>query len=261
MSQYGESLRFYLADVKDLESEIEQSTFDKAELEKLADLIIATGCLLKPLILKQINPFKYKVLEGHFEYHAAVLANQKDSQRVLGGMVSAFVVKPEIETTVLEQIRALKGTISVIGEIPTTPIVTEPNELENRVIRLERELVRLQSLENRMNQLEEMLKQSQTVNVPIPPIPTEKPKEVIKPVVSTHSSNDTDAKILAALNTWNAVMLVAELKGAGITPKIAGKVIEARSKQPFTNLKDIKDRKIGIGEKIMKNIISKFPNK
>jgi len=108
MNMYGELLKFYLVDVSDIESEVPHSTFDEGALEKLANSIVTTGRLLKPLVLKQINPFKYQVLHGHFEYHAAVLANKRDVQRVLGGMISAFVIiKPEIEPAVLEQIQAL----------------------------------------------------------------------------------------------------------------------------------------------------------
>lgn len=284
MTKYGESLKFNLVDIGDIESEVSRSTFDESALDKLADLIVATGCLLRPLIVKQINPVTYKVLDGHFEYHAAVLANKKDSRRVLSGMVSAFVVKPEIETTVLEQTNALKGTISVIDDIPQIPVVTESNELENRVNRLEQELARLQNLEVRMIELEKMVKQSvtiatvtdqtpqevekprvdetikqpQTIAVPnSPPVTYKKPSKSKKTNVTTDSSqlSDVDRKILEALNTWDAVRLVTELNSSGITPKIVEKVV---SKRPFNSINDIKNAKIGIGPSAMDKIKKHF---
>lgn len=105
MSKYGESLKFYLVDVKDIESEVARSTFDEKELEELADLILATGCLVQPLILKQTGPMAYQVLEGHRHFFAAVKAKEKEP--ILAEMVSAFVVKPEIEVTAVKQAKAL----------------------------------------------------------------------------------------------------------------------------------------------------------
>jgi hypothetical protein len=105
--KYGESIEFCLVDISAITPESDRSSFYEiffeSEIEKLAKQILSTGCLLKPLILKQTSPMQYKVIEGDFEYYAAVLANERDTQRVLGGMVSAFVVKPEIEEVAVTQ--------------------------------------------------------------------------------------------------------------------------------------------------------------
>ncbi len=101
---YGNTIRFYLVDVKDIRSDIPRSQFSETEMENLADKILSAGCLVSPLILKETGPMRYEVLERHFEYYAAVRANEKDEKRFLSGMVSAFVVKTEAEAAVRSQV-------------------------------------------------------------------------------------------------------------------------------------------------------------
>ena len=102
---YGDTIRFYLVDVKDIVSDVDRSQFNETELEQIADKILATGCLVSPLLLKQTGLMRYEVLERHFEYYAAVRANEKDEKRLLSGMVSAFVVKTPVETAARSQIQ------------------------------------------------------------------------------------------------------------------------------------------------------------
>ena len=41
-------MRFYLVDVKDIVSDVPRSNFDEVELERIAELIIESGGLIKP---------------------------------------------------------------------------------------------------------------------------------------------------------------------------------------------------------------------
>ena len=105
---YGDKVRFYMVDVADITPPDIKSQFPEGEVEQLANQILEVGCLLKPLILKQTGPMKYELIEGHLEYWAAVNANKKDTEREMGGMVSAMVIKSEIEGIAKKQIETTK---------------------------------------------------------------------------------------------------------------------------------------------------------
>ncbi len=107
-ANYGETIRFYLIDVSQIVTTESREQFGEKQLEQLADYIIKTGCLLRPLLVSKINEESYQLLSDPFEYYAAVLAVQKDTKRVLNGMVSAFLVKEDFEDAACFQLRLLK---------------------------------------------------------------------------------------------------------------------------------------------------------
>ncbi|OQX28378.1 MAG: hypothetical protein BWK80_00365 [Desulfobacteraceae bacterium IS3] len=100
-------MKFFLVDVKSITPSKPVEQFDKAEVEKLADLILECNGLLKPLVLKPTGPESYVVIQGDMEFHAAVRAREKDPRK--GEMVNAFVIAPKAEETVLKQIQTLQG--------------------------------------------------------------------------------------------------------------------------------------------------------
>jgi hypothetical protein len=266
MNKYGESLKFYLADIEEITSEVARSTFDESAIERLAEMMIATGCLLKPLVLKQVAPMKYQVLEGHFEYYAAVSANRKDTQRILSGMVSAFVVKPEVEVVAIQQAQWLNKSDSTMTTCVEQSQITEAkmtstsfNPLENRVncleSRLERELQELKTIQVQHSQYLENAKQLQLQMLETLNILKSKALEIVQ-----RSGEEVESEILNALNTWDTAELVKRLKSAGITQKIAENLAEnlvnKRTLSPFKSLKEITQSKIGIGKNTMDKIIA-----
>jgi len=236
MNKYGESLQFYLVDVKDIESEVVRSTFDESALGELANSIIATGCLLKPLILKQLGPMKYKVLDGHFEYYAAVSANQKDTQRILSGMVSAFVVKPEVESVAVEQAHLLnKESIDVFPESNRSGSFSLETRLGNLETRLDDSLREVRLRQNQdIQRLGEQIAQLQ-LQIP----------KRLEP--------------LDALNTLEPDRLAIALTSVGLPTKksqeTAEKIIKERKRTPFSSLQNVVARKVGISEKTMIKIV------
>jgi ParB-like chromosome segregation protein Spo0J len=236
MSKYGESLKFYLVDVKDIESDFARSTFDEQELEELADLILATGSLLQPLVLKQTGPMTYKVLEGHRQFYAAVKAKEKEP--ILAEMVSAFVVQPEIEATAVEQAKVLNKTLST-PIAKTENVSTSDNTLERRVnnqeTRLDNGLREVKTSQKQDTQrLEEQIKQLQ-LQIP----------KRLEP--------------LEALNTLDVDKLMFALKTVGMAEKrvqeTAKKIEKERKKSAFTDLQDVIKRKVGITANTMIKIV------
>lgn len=232
MSAYDKSPVFYLVDVKDIESDVARSIFDEQELKELADLILATGCLLQPLVLKQTGPMSYKVLEGHRQFYAAVKAKEKEP--ILAEMVSAFVVEQQVEKVAIEQAKVFNKQASTVENVSSNN--TSEHCINNLETRLDNGLQDVKTTQKQDTQrLEEQIKQLQS-QIP---------------------------KRLEPLETFNTLVvnkLVIALKTANMADKKAteiAKKIEKARKKPFTSLPNIIDRKneTGITAPTMINIV------
>ena len=98
-------IKCYFVDVKSISSTIPKSKFKRTEIDRLADAILATDGLLRPLILQQTDVEKYTVVEGHREYYAAVRAKEKDLKKA--EMVNAFVIDANSHKFAIEQLDLL----------------------------------------------------------------------------------------------------------------------------------------------------------
>lgn len=98
-------IKCYFVDVKSISSTIPKSKFKKAEIDRLADAILAADGLLRPLILQQTDVEKYTVVEGHREYYAAVRAKEKDIKKA--EMVNAFIIDKNLHRSAIDQLDLL----------------------------------------------------------------------------------------------------------------------------------------------------------
>ncbi len=94
--------KFLIVEIEGVTSSVPRSNFEEADLDILADSILESGGILKPLVLKKIGFEKYEVIDGHFEYYAAVRAREKNPNR--GEIVNAFIIPAEKEDAVLNQV-------------------------------------------------------------------------------------------------------------------------------------------------------------
>lgn len=228
---------FYLVDVKNITSDVARSSFDESDLERLADLVLESKGIIKPLILKPIDVDEYTVIEGHFEYYVAVRAKEKNPRQ--GEMVNAFVISQKNEENISKQIEAFKEIqASNLGAKPNSKIrdTTDINlRLTNIELRFEKQIneIRLEKAKEK-EQLEAEIKQL-----------ADKTKKQLEP--------------LKAFNTLSSSNLTFMLKSAGITGKTANSIIEIiqsqREKTAFTSLVDVVERVKGLSEKRILSII------
>ena len=226
-------------DIESVGSSQSRSNFSEANLELIADRIIESGGLLKPLILKKMGFEKYEVVDGHFEYYASVRAYEKNPH---ASEVNALIISPEIEAAVVKQVEALKGLLSQTQQ-PTslTETTTSDSRLTNLELRIERqsnefraELQKeIQRLENKFKQFESHLTQRVTP--------------------------------LELLNSLNQDELTIKLERSRITgsEKIAKAIVDARSKKKQQKFEDYRDvlqsiKGAGLGEKRMLTIIDEW---
>lgn len=86
-------------------SDIPASNFDQFELEVLGELSLAIGgFVIPPVVVRDSSG--YRVVAGHLQYHAAVLARRLNPRA--GEAIPAIVLEPENQATALNQLKRLK---------------------------------------------------------------------------------------------------------------------------------------------------------
>ena len=98
-------LNLSLVAVKRITSDIPASNFDQFELEIAGELSLAIGGFIIPPVLVR-DSSGYRVVSGHFQYHAAVLARQLNPKA--GETIPAIVLEEENQAAALNQLKRLK---------------------------------------------------------------------------------------------------------------------------------------------------------
>ncbi len=224
-----------LVDVKNITSDVPRSKFVEAELDNLADIILETGGIIKPLVVKMAGAENYTLIDGHLEYYAAVRAREKDPRK--GEMVNAFIISPKNEQIVKKQAEAIRGFESVFEQAKTIPANKNlESRLTNIELRVEKQINELRSeyvqgkqyLENKLKEIESKIPQR------------------IEP--------------LNLLNTLTKDELTIQLQRSRISgaEKIAKAIVDVRQKkqtQEFENYRDVVKSVKGLGETTILTII------
>jgi ParB-like nuclease domain len=116
-------IKCYFVDIKDISSDLPRSNFAESDLEQLANLILATDGLIRPLIIKETGAEKYTVIEGHREYYAALIAKEQNSSKA--EMVNAFVINPKLQSSAIEQLKLIKEDSSPVITPASIPLDIE----------------------------------------------------------------------------------------------------------------------------------------
>lgn len=227
---------FALVDVKDITSNMTRSSFSEVDLERIAQMILDCEGIIRPLVLKVTGAESYTVVDGHFEYYAAVRAREKDPRK--GEMVNAFVVSPKSENIVAKQAEALRTVESLVS--PPPEITNLESRLANIELRFEKQINELRSEQAQERQrVEDKLKEIESrVPKPIEPLKT--------------------------FNTLSQNELAIKLKRAKLPDKTADKIAKeienARRKKnhEFEDLRDVLKSVKGLGEKTMLSILDNW---
>ncbi|MGB7712418.1 MAG: chromosome partitioning protein ParB [Microcoleus sp.] len=95
-----------LVAVKKITSQVPRDNFADRDLEKVAQLILELGGLINPIILRRNGMDAYEIVDGDFEYYAAAKAREINPKK--GETIGAFILEPENEELLLEQVQALR---------------------------------------------------------------------------------------------------------------------------------------------------------
>jgi hypothetical protein len=226
-------MEFYLVDIKDISTDVNRSQFTNADIEALADAILASKGLIYPLILKQQGIDSYTVVTGHLEYYAAARAREKNPRQA--EMVNALVISAQIEAQIKRQTELLTTDRSIGSKVQDSAPMSE-SKLTNLELRLEQRVNEIQSSVNvQIGQLKDHIKELEQ-RLPQPEDP------------------------LHLFNTLTESQLALKLQRARISnaTKLAKNILTARTKQPqqhFGDYRSIVDNVKGFGDKTLLNII------
>jgi ParB-like chromosome segregation protein Spo0J len=97
-----------LLETEYISSDRRREEFPETELEELAHTMLAANGIINPIIVKQVGPLSYAVVEGHFEFYAALRAKE-----INPGFEEVQVIiltgDPKIDNAVLKQVRLLRS--------------------------------------------------------------------------------------------------------------------------------------------------------
>ena len=257
------------------------SQFSASHIENLASLFLKAGDTVSPILLRKISPIAFEILEGHFEYYAAMKAQEIDDQFTA---IRAYVVPLDLESTIVEQYQFLRSLSAPVAAPATQnlDLVKMEQAIANRLektlsstidrILEERLNSSLQVLTNQITQqlssqlldLKQSLSSapiSQVLEVPTQtttlapessleqPVKS-KPTKASKPKAPSskakaNSINNNDPKVLEVLNDLNT-MNFADLqrnlaKSTKTNTKFARPIDEMRLQQPEQKFQSIQD--------------------
>ncbi len=216
--------------VKRIASKVPRSNFSEDELTQIAKCILEVEGIINPLVVIETDVMSYEVVDGHFEYYAAVRAREIDLRR--GEMVGVFILNSENESSLREQMKLLRRQ-----QLVASPI-SEPDKAEGG-IRLTTVESRLTNMESRFDaKLNDLTEEIQALKADVRPLKEQKTKKV-----------ETPLDIFNATTKSNLPFI---MKKAGIGGKTFAKFlknIEAeRKKRKFESLIDLKNRVTGLGQ-------------
>lgn len=236
-------INFSLVDIKSITSDVPRSNFDETDLENLADIILESEGIIRPVVVKATGIENFSVVDGHFEYYAALRAKEKDARK--GEMVNAFIISPKLEDLVIKQAAIIGGEDSSPKPKPTPSTTSNTDKLESRLQNLELRL------EKQINELNSIIRQErETIDEELKEIKNRIPEP-------SHP--------LTLINTLDEEQLALKLQRSRISPaeKLAKAIINARknkSNQEFVDYRDILNslKGKGLGDKKMLTIIDEW---
>ena len=277
-----------LVAVKRITCTVPRSNFAEPDLDKLARLILDSGGLINPIIVRRTSMDSYEIVDGNFEYYAA--ARAKEIQPLKGETIGAFILEPENEELLLEQLEILRKTAITDNcgdnETPKESSITEdsgesetlepPSSFEQRLTNIEARLEnqinelkaentrdkqvlaqRLQEVENLVTQQLPLLIEAQLANR-INELKSESASEkatLVDTVPEVKKVTSQPMSLLAALNTQDKIQLAANLKDAGLKPPVIQLILKERDVRPFLSFANVVERIKGLTDKTMIKII------
>ncbi|MEG3850098.1 chromosome partitioning protein ParB [Microcoleus sp. herbarium19] len=132
-----------LVAVKKITSTVPRDNFADRDLEKVAQLILELGGSINPIILRRNGMDAYEIVDGDFEYYAAAKAREINPMK--GETIGAFILEPENEELLLEQVKMLRKSAQTgnLAESPETGFFEEntapppADSIKNPVVKVE----------------------------------------------------------------------------------------------------------------------------
>ncbi|XZO02255.1 MAG: chromosome partitioning protein ParB [Microcoleus sp.] len=284
-----------LVAVKKITSKVPRDNFADRDLEKVAQLILELGGSINPIVLRRNGMDAYEIVDGDFEYYAAAKAREINPMK--GETIGAFILEPENEELLLEQVKTLRkfAITEDIVEKPETGFLYEntssqpadsiknqvsvaevPNSCENETLQpsssLEQRLINIEAqFASQINELKAEYAQS------IQELETRLLQQVNQLIEAGLANTINDVKpepppekevvakvashsmsLLEALNNLDKIQLSTTLKDAGLKLPVIQIILKERDVRPFLSFANVVERVKGLTDKTMIKIIDKW---
>jgi hypothetical protein len=136
--------------IKKIESPTIPMEFDEIQLEKAAQLVLKMEGTITPIILRRTEPEKeaYTIIDGYFEYYAALKAMEIDSRK--GKTINAYIIESEDETSmyvqqieVFRQRQSAQPQTSMLSKSEFIEVTSSQEMADNSFVAIEKTLNQL----------------------------------------------------------------------------------------------------------------------
>jgi chaperonin cofactor prefoldin len=252
--------------VEEIKSSLPRTEFSETELNEAAQLLLKIEGVITPPILLETGIDSYKVIEGDFQYYAALRAEEIDPLK--GETINAYIVKYE------EEVPVYKKQIEVFRQGKTLP--PQPVSKKEQVTELQsRDNMLHDAIKNMSDQIAKMSEQINTLQASLTkPIsqPAVTPEQTTKqpteqPLQATTSniiaSSPEEHKFLEELNTLPTIELNFKLEQIKTRKNIRENIIKERQKpsfKPFNSRHELIERIGDLAEKRFNTMLEKYNN-
>ena len=226
-----------LVAVRKINSKVERSNFSDKDLNQAAELILKAEGIINPLVLRKTNQDSYEVVNGDFEYYAAAKAKERDPRK--GEMIGAFIIEPEYEDVLQEQVKALRERDTQTDKTGKSETDTDKTkQIQGLLQQLDKASQEVEALKKNIEQVAESVKGfKNALNVKIEAIRHElnlilPPKKL--DLMTAPQKEVIDALKLVKVNktradaAWEAIKHL-KAKGRELTGENFEKLIKAKS--------------------------------
>ncbi|MBO3461642.1 ParB/Srx family N-terminal domain-containing protein [Aetokthonos hydrillicola Thurmond2011] len=221
-----------LVSVKKITCAAPLSMFQDEEVEQAAKLILESEGVINPIVVRRKDLQSYEVVDGAFEYYAALRAREIDPRK--GETIGVFIIEPENEERLIKQVELFRKQKSDTSG----KTVWNSDDIE----------MFLKNLESRFDKITHQLLEEATSKVRL-----ENELENLK------KKKPKNTKPLEIFNKLPKDQLASKLQNTGFSSKKASDIAEMveieRLKEQFKSLNDVVERvKIPSGRKLVKGI-------
>ncbi len=230
--------------VEDIHSSLPRTEFSEADLDEAARLLLKIEGVITPPILLENGVDSYKLIDGHFEYYAALRAGEIDPLK--GETINAYLVEDEADVAVYKkQVEIFRKKSS---PSPSKPVVSrEVNNLEENTVS-EQLNVLIDAIKRLSDQVANISEQI-ALQTPTP--------EIEKPVPEISQ----EKTLLEDINTLPIKKLIFKLEQIKTRKNVRENIIEARenpSFKPFTSNRELIKQIKGLGDETFDRMLEKF---
>jgi hypothetical protein len=262
--------------IRKITSSTSAADFDGDKIEQLARQIVKSEGIIRPLVLNRTSLESYEVVEGHFEYHAAVRAREIDLRRA--EMIAAYILDPEnddVSDAIAEQIELLRDPPEIV-EHDSESLINSINSIKHTISEQIRSLKSgLQDVNAKLDaSSNNASERTNDANLNLSSNPDQsfilavveklservfEVEKILRDIKQFLIKPDKSQEVLDGFNNLSRDEIEVKIFNAGFKAKaksFAQGIYDGRQSKPYNSVSDVKVS--GIGKGTMEKIISKW---